>query len=119
MRNPGGHDRIGAEQSHRWISKMHRAALAFGTTSRLAQHFRHGSPHIQPFCDRLAVTAIGAGHVIIDSQCPTASHGSRLLSHAWVKGAADSPLLIQAANRFFKLANDQHLSIGILQSFCS
>src|SRR5688572_2052936 len=95
---------------------MHGSTLAFGTTCCLAEHFRHCRTNTQSLCNCLPMTPIGAGHRIILSDCPASPNRGRFLSHTWVKGPADFPLLIQAPNRLFEFANDEHLPVGILQS---
>src|SRR5688572_24235272 len=79
VRDSSTHDCICAKQPYGWISKMHRAAFAFGATCCLTQHFSHGGTDTQSFCNCLSMAAIRTGHEIVFSQCPTTSHSSRFL----------------------------------------
>src|SRR5579859_3240522 len=62
------------------------------------------------------MAAVGARQIVVAADGPAAADRRRLLAHARVERAADLTLLVQAADGFFELADDEHLPVSVWQT---
>jgi hypothetical protein len=117
VRDTSSYDGVGNQQAVLVIREVHGATLSLATTSGFAKHLSHGEAGAQTLSQRMTVATVGTAHGILAAQRPAASNRRGFLTNARMERTAYFPLKVKIADSLFEFADDEHLPVGIRQSF--
>ena len=90
---------------------MHGTTFAPAVTSLFPQQLREHAVNGGAFCQAMAVTAMGAGNVVIAAQSCAYPHSDRLLANIEMGQAGHFGAQIQLVHMLFKNTDFEHLLI--------
>jgi len=106
---------VGPQDAQVEVGDVHRAALALAVAGGLAQQLGHHQLRITAFGQAMAVTAMGAGDIIVAPQGSAGADGHGFLTDVGVGRAPDSAVPVLFHGAFVKITDQPHPIVYIGQ----
>ena len=111
QRRPSADDTVGPQHAFVHIGNMHGATFALANPRGLAEQLSHHAPHVHPFCNTVAMSAMGRGHIVSVREMGTNPDSYGFFPGIEMHKARDFPLPELSTDPGFKHTDELHTLI--------